>query len=161
MNSPPKHLQVLSQDWLLYCRRQRNFSYLGACGCGSWMFECWMSRQRGVSVFGSHSYKRIGQYLSLFDMYLERVGYMLHTCIHELIKKSHFLVPGRDFLAKPPGPKIQPDWKLQFETLNETMGSVVFTWGLFEVALGSRPITVLYLSVSHSWIKKKKYVKKI
>ena len=34
---------------------------------------------------------------------------------------------------------------LQFVTLAETMGSVVSTWGPFEVAHGARPIPILYL----------------
>ena len=46
-------------------------------------------------------------------------------------------------MAKPSGAKIQPNWILQFVTLNETMGSVVLTWGPFEVELPTRPITIL------------------
>ena len=48
-----------------------------------------------------------------------------------------------EFLAKPSRAKIQPNWILQFGTLIETMGSVVFIWGLFEVELAARPITIL------------------
>ena len=45
---------------------------------------------------------------------------------------------------EPSRAKIQPDWILQFMTLFVTMGSIVFTWNLFEVALGARPIPILY-----------------
>ena len=46
-------------------------------------------------------------------------------------------------MAKPSRAKIQPNWILQFVTLIETMGSVVFTWGPIEVELAARPITIL------------------
>ena len=46
-------------------------------------------------------------------------------------------------LAKPSRAKIQPNWILQFVTLIESTGSVVFTWGPFEVELAARPITIL------------------
>ena len=46
-------------------------------------------------------------------------------------------------MAKPSHAKIQPNWILQFVTLIESMGSVVFTWGPFEVELVARPITIL------------------
>ena len=62
------------------------------------------------------------------------------------MKKLHFLASRRDpmsFLAKPSRAKIQPNWILQFLTLIETMGSVVFTRGPFEVDLPARPITIL------------------
>ena len=38
----------------------------------------------------------------------------------------------------------QPDWILKLVTLFETMGSVVFTWGLFEVILGARSIIPIF-----------------
>ena len=46
-------------------------------------------------------------------------------------------------MAKPSCAKIQPNWILQFVTLIETMGSVVFTRGPFEVELSARPIKLL------------------
>ena len=49
------------------------------------------------------------------------------------------------FLAKPLGRRIQPDWFLQFVTMAETMGSLVFTWEPFKVANGARLITILNL----------------
>ena len=48
-------------------------------------------------------------------------------------------------MAKPSDPKIQPEWILPFVTLVETIGSVVFTWGLFEFTHAARPITIIYL----------------
>ena len=71
------------------------------------------------------------------------------------MKKSHFLGSGREpmkFFAKPSGPKTQPDWTLQFVTGWE--GSIVFTWGPFEVALGARPITILYPGFAMGKVKK-------
>ena len=62
------------------------------------------------------------------------------------MKKSHFLSSGRDpmyFLAKLSRVKIQPKEILQFVTVIETMGSVVFTRGPFEVEHAARPITIL------------------
>ena len=49
----------------------------------------------------------------------------------------------RNFLAKPSRAKIQSKWIIQFVTLIETMGSVAFTWELFEVARATRPIAIL------------------
>ena len=57
-------------------------------------------------------------------------------------------------LAKPSPAKIQPNWIPQLVTLIETMGSVVFTWGPFEVALASRPITILFPCFELDWVKK-------
>ena len=63
------------------------------------------------------------------------------------MKNWHFLASGRDpiaFFAKPSRAKIQPNGILQYVTLIESIGSVVFARGHFEVELASRPIPILY-----------------
>ena len=46
-------------------------------------------------------------------------------------------------MAKPSRDNIQPNWILQYVTLIESVGSVVFAWGPFEVELAARPIPIL------------------
>ena len=46
-------------------------------------------------------------------------------------------------MAKSSGVRIQPNWIIQFGTLIDSMGSVVFTCGSYEVELAARPIPIL------------------
>ena len=60
-------------------------------------------------------------------------------------------------MAESPVPKIHPEWILQSVTLFVSMGSVVFSWGPFEVALGARPITILRIELN----KKQSHINKM
>ena len=74
------------------------------------------------------------------------------------MQKWLFLASGRDpiaFFPKPSRAKIQPNWILQYVTLIESIGSVVFAWGPFKVELAARPIPILSPMLRIGYSKKK------